>query len=187
MKKIILLICIAAIAGFYSGCKQDETAAPENSPVQNTVQDLPEQNEKEEFKSDAVIHYFESPICPACRQADSFFNSPEGRSRIANAEIKRYELLNSRGEMGPDNRSNLKLLIGKLEAIADKKGTASIVYRDGVMHEFYQRNGIPYHKSDDRYSRRDEPLPIPVFIVNDKVFAGFSQQVVNQLSREVRE
>ena len=74
-----------------------------------------------------------------------------------------------------------------LETIKKSKGAEPFIFRDRLPHEYYQKEGIPYHKRDDRYTgRRDEPLAVPIFIVKDRVYVGFNQHVADKLAETVK-
>ena len=185
MKKIILLSSLLIFAGLILACgDKAPTPEPEKKPeIKTEVKDAPE---KPQAVSDAVIHFFGSPLCPSCVEAQSYFDSSAGRQRLLNARVIRYDIVNDRGEMDAAGKKNMGILVQKLEDIKKVKGDQPFIVRDRQLYEYYQKNGIPYHRREERYSRRDEPLPIPVFIVNESVYAGFNQHVISELARAVR-
>ncbi len=92
-----------------------------------------------------------------------------------NLKIVYYQLINESGRLDSLNRANVAKLVQMLENIKRRKGDVPFI-REGVHeYHYYTKNGIPYYRREDRYSRKDEPMPIPVFIFNDQVYVGYNR------------
>jgi glutaredoxin len=87
--------------------------------------------------------------------------------------------------MNETNKKNMRAMVSMLEAIKKKKGAAPFVYQERLQYEYYTKNGMPYYKREERYSRKDEPMPVPVFIINDKAYVGFGQYVISSIEKDI--
>lgn len=128
-----------------------------------------------------TIYFFESAICPHCKQANEYL--AKNSHRFKQVKIIKYQLVNKNGVMDETNKKNLKILVSMLNAIQQKKGNTPFIYYERVAYEYYEKNGIPYYKSANRYSKKDEPIPVPLFIINDTVYLGFDQFVKSALEQ----
>lgn len=137
-------------------------------------------------KTKTTLHFFESAVCPSCKKADEYLNSPAVKNRFKEIAVIKYELINKEGLIGAINKKNIRILVAMLDAIKAKKGDAPFILRDRLEYQYYSKNGVPYHKREDRYSRKDEPLPVPLFLIDDKLYVGFNQYVMNELDKAVK-
>lgn len=131
-----------------------------------------------------TIYFFESAVCPHCKQANEYFI--KNKNRMKNVKIIKYELLNKNGVMGENNKKNLKILVSMLEKIKKQKGDTPFIYHERVGYTYYTKNGLPYYKSADRYSKKDEPVPVPLFIINDTVYLGFDNFVISKIEQTIK-
>ncbi|OQA95886.1 MAG: hypothetical protein BWY23_02231 [Spirochaetes bacterium ADurb.Bin218] len=54
----------------------------------------------------------------------------------------------------------------------------NFVYFRRDVYEFYINKGLPYFKKEDKYSRKDEPFPTPIFVIGDRVVLGFNPELI---------
>ncbi len=128
-----------------------------------------------------TIYFFESAVCPYCKQANEYFL--KNKSRMHRIKVIKYEVLNKYGTMDQNNKKNLKILVAMLEKIKSKKGDTPFIYHERKSYTYYTKNGLPYYKSADRYSKKDEPVPVPLFIIGDTVYLGFDNYVISQIEK----
>ena len=130
-----------------------------------------------------TIYFFESAVCPHCKQANEYFE--KNKQKFQKIKIIKYELLNKNGVMDQNNKKNLQILVSMLEKIKKQKGDKPFIYFERVAYSYYTKNGLPYYKSADRYSKKDEPVPVPLFIINDTVFLGFDNFVISKIEKSI--
>ncbi|MGQ9843372.1 MAG: hypothetical protein ACUVRK_07375 [Spirochaetota bacterium] len=128
-----------------------------------------------------TIYFFESAVCPHCKQANDYFG--KNMQRLHKIKLIKYELVNKNGVMDQNNKKNLQILVTMLEKIKKQKGNKPFIYYERVAYGYYTRNGLPYYKSADRYSKKDEPVPVPLFIINDTVYLGFDNFVIKKIEQ----
>lgn len=128
-----------------------------------------------------TIYFFESAVCPHCKQANQYFMN--NKHRMQKIRLLKYELLNKNGVMDQNNKNNLQILVSMLEKIKKQKGDKPFIYLERVAYTYYTKNGLPYYKSTDRYSKKDEPVPVPLFIINDTVYLGFDNFVISKIEQ----
>lgn len=138
------------------------------------------------FANTAVttIYFFESAVCPHCRQANEYFE--KNKYRMQKVKIIKYELLNKNGIMDQKNKKNLQILVSMLEKIKKQKGDNPFIYQERIAYNYYTKNGLPYYKSQDRYSKKDDPVPVPIFIINDTVYLGFDNFVISKIEQSIK-
>lgn len=128
-----------------------------------------------------TIYFFESAVCPHCKQANEYFE--KNKQRMHKIKLIKYELLNKNGVMDQNNKKNLQILVFMLEKIKKQKGDKPFIYFERVAYSYYTKNGLPYYKSANRYSKKDEPVPVPLFIINDTVYLGFDNFVIKKIEQ----
>lgn len=131
-----------------------------------------------------TIYFFESAVCPHCRQANEYFE--KNKHRMQKVKIIKYELLNKNGIMDQNNKKNLQTLVSMLEKIKKQKGDKPFIYFERIAYSYYTKDGLPYYKSPDRYSKKDEPVPVPLFIINDTVYLGFDNFVISKIEQSIK-
>lgn len=138
------------------------------------------------FAENAVttIYFFESAVCPHCKQANEYF--VKNKHRMQKIKLIKYELLNKNGVMDQNNKKNLQILVAMLEKIKKQKGDKPFIYHERIAYNYYTRNGLPYYKSADKYSKKDEPVPVPLFIINDTVYLGFDNFVITKIEQMMK-
>lgn len=131
-----------------------------------------------------TIYFFESAVCPHCKQANEYFTAH--KHKMKNIRIIKYELINKNGIMDHNNKKNLKILVTMLENIKKQKGDTPFIYHERIAYNYYTKNGLPYYKSADKYSKKDEPVPVPLFIINDTVYLGFDNFVISKIEQNIK-
>ena len=131
------------------------------------------------------VLYFYADNCQACKQAQAFYNKPEGLhdggSWTHNGiTFTAYKIADS------NNRAitkNINTLTNLCAAISKRKGDNSFVYFRRDVYEYYKNKGLPYFRKEEKYSRKDEAFPTPVFIIGNRVVLGFNQELIQQALR----
>ena len=132
--------------------------------------------------SNKKIYYFYAENCESCRKSAAYYKKPD---KIQDGNSWKYDditIIPFRIVDG-DNmivRRNLDILINMCEGIKKKSGKNGFVYFDRDTYEYYSKNGLPYYMKEDRYARRDEAFPTPVFIIGDRVVLGFNLNLINK-------
>jgi len=129
-----------------------------------------------------TIYYFYAENCSACKQAEAHFKKPAG---IKDGESWRhgmntfvsYRIVDGSNKV---QMNNIKKLTDMCDALSKKLGTAEFVHFRRDKYQYYKKNNLPYYKKDDKYSRRDDPFPTPIFIIGDRVILGFNLTLIQQ-------
>ncbi len=129
-----------------------------------------------------TIYYFYAENCSACKQAEAHFNKPAG---IKDGESWRhglntfvpYRIVDSSNKI---QTQNMKRLTDMCDGLAKRLGTNEFVYFRREKYQYYKKNNLPYYKKDDKYSRRDDAFPTPIFIIGDRVVLGFNLTLIQQ-------
>ena len=130
-----------------------------------------------------VIHFFTSAVCPACKRAE--VTLPKMIAPVAGAQIKRYEVRNSENKISPENQRNVNRLIAMLRAIEAQQGGKPFIYEDRQAHMLQIEKGIPYYlKKVSSTTTIRKAMPVPLFIVGNRVFIGFRPHVMKRVIRE---
>ncbi len=128
------------------------------------------------------VFYFYADNCSACKQAQAFYNKPEslkdGGSWIHNGiTFIAYKIADSNNQVITKNintLNNMCALIGK------RKGDNNFIYFRRDVYEYYKHKGLPYFRKEEKYSRKDEAFPTPIFVIGERVVLGFNQDLVQQ-------
>ena len=132
--------------------------------------------------SDKTVYYFWAQNCSACKEAQAFYKKPEGIKDGSSWTYNGIKFVPYRivDENNKVISKNINQLTGMCAAIAKKTGTANIVYFRRDVYEYYKNKNLPYYKKEEKYSRKDEPFPTPVFIIGNRVVLGFNQDLVQK-------
>jgi len=133
-------------------------------------------------QSKGKVYYFYADNCAACKQAQAFYNKPGdlkdgGSWTYNNITFTAYRIADS------DNKvvtKNINTLTNLCAAIGKRKGDNNFVYFRRDVYEYYKNKGLPYFRKEEKYSRKDEAFPTPVFVIGDRVILGFNQDLVQQ-------
>lgn len=128
-----------------------------------------------------TIYYFYAENCESCRKAQAHYKKPDGIKdgtswQHGDITIIPYRIVDSNNKLV---RANIGLLINMCEKIQKKTGKNEFVYYDRDLYEYYSKDGLPYYRKENRYARRDDPFPTPVFIIGDRVVLGFNLNLIN--------
>ncbi len=133
-------------------------------------------------QSKGTVYYFYADNCAACKQAQAFYNKPDGlkdgESWTHNGiKFTAYKISDSKNQVITKNINTLNNLCS---AIGKRKGNNNFVYFRRDVYEYYKNKGLPYFRKEEKYSRKDEAFLTPVFVVGDRVVLGFNQDLVQQ-------
>lgn len=125
------------------------------------------------------LHFFKSQICPHCKQAEK--ELPSVLRRYPRITMIAYDVRNAMNQVDAVNRRNLGTLIAMLQQINARNGGRPFIYEGNTPHAFVLVNGVPYYmkKLSDVTTIKKE-VPIPVFILGNRVYVGYQSSVLNQ-------
>lgn len=129
-----------------------------------------------------TVYYFWAQNCSACREAHMFYKKPEnikdGSSWTYNGiKFVSYRIADENSKI---IGGNIKQLTNMCDAILKNTGKAAFVYYRRDVYDYYKNKNIPYYRKEEKYSRKDEPFPTPVFVIGDRVVLGFSPDLVQR-------
>jgi thiol-disulfide isomerase/thioredoxin len=135
-----------------------------------------------EAASDKTVYYFWAENCSACKEAQAFYRKPadikDGSSWTYNGiKFIPYKIVDGNNKV---ISKNINQLTGMCAAIVKRTGTGNIVYFRREIYEYYKNKNLPYYRKEEKYSRKDEPFPTPVFVIGNRVILGFSQDLVQK-------
>jgi len=128
------------------------------------------------------VYYFYADNCVSCKQAQAFYNKPESLKDGGNwthngITFTAYRIADSGNKK---IQKNIDILNNICSAIGKKKGDNNFVYFRRDVYEYYKNKSLPYFRKEEKYSRKDEAFPTPVFVIGDRVVLGFNQDLIQQ-------
>lgn len=128
------------------------------------------------------VYYFYADNCSACREAQVFYKKPDvlkdGGTWTSNGiTFTGYKIVDSNNRV---LMNNINILNNLCASIEKRKGDARFVYFRRDIYEYYKNKGLPYYRKEEKYSRKNEAFPTPVFVIGDRVVLGFNQDLVQQ-------
>ncbi|HPF07017.1 MAG TPA: hypothetical protein PK293_13350 [Spirochaetota bacterium] len=134
------------------------------------------------------VYYFYADNCAACKQAQAFYNKPDGLKDGGSwthngITFIAYKIADSNNKV---INKNINTLNNLCTAIGKRKGDNNFVYFRRDIYEYYKNKGLPYFRKEEKYSRKDEAFPTPVFVIGDRVVLGFNQDLVQQALKASR-
>jgi hypothetical protein len=131
---------------------------------------------------DKTVYLFYAENCTACKEAHSFYKKPAGLKDGASWTFNGIKFIQYRivDENNKIISKNMNRLTGMCLSIAKKTGNSNFVYYRRDIYEFYKNKNLPYFRKEEKYSRKDEPFPTPVFITGNRVVLGFNQELVQK-------
>ncbi len=131
---------------------------------------------------DKTVYYFWAQNCSACKEAQDFYKKPQGikdgSSWTYNGlKFVPYRIVDENNQV---ISKNINILNGMCASIAKKTGTSNIVYYRRDVYEYYKNKNLPYYRKEEKYSRKDEPFPTPIFVIGNRVVLGFNQELVQK-------
>ncbi len=156
MKRFGILVCALALAAGLSQARRADGA-----------------------ESRLYLHFFKSQVCPHCRLAEK--ELPAVIKRYPRITMVTYDVRNAMNQVDAVNRQNLGKLIAMLQQIHARTGGRPFIYEGNTPHAFVLVNGVPYYvkKLSDVTTIKKE-VPIPVFILGDRVYVGYQASTLNQ-------
>lgn len=135
-----------------------------------------------------TVYLFYAENCVACKEAHSFYKKPAGLKDGSSWTYNRIKFITYRivDENNRIIKPNMKRLTDMCAAIAKKSGTSNFVYYRRDVYEYYKNKNLPYFRKEEKYSRKDEPFPTPVFIAGNRVVLGFNQDLVQKAIESVK-
>ncbi len=132
--------------------------------------------------SDKTVYYFWAQNCSACKEAEVFYKKPadikDGSSWNYNGiKFVPYKIVDENNKIISKNMNQLN---GMCASILKKTGTGNFVYFRRDVYEYYKNKNLPYYRKEEKYSRKDEPFPTPVFVVGNRVVLGFNQDLLQK-------
>lgn len=134
------------------------------------------------------VFYFYADNCSACKEAQAFYKKPEGLKdggtwTYNGIVFTAYKIADSGNKVVTKNINTLNNMCA---AIGKKKGDNKFVYFRRDVYEYYKNKGLPYYRKEEKYSRKDEAFPTPVFVIGERVVLGFNQDLVQQAINAVK-
>jgi len=132
--------------------------------------------------SSKTVYYFWAENCTACKEAQAYYKKPEeiknGASWFYNGiKFVSYKIVDGNNKINTESMNQLNNMCA---AIAKKTGSANFVYFRRDVYEYYKNKNLPYYRKEEKYSRKDEPFPTPVFLIGDRVILGFNQDLMQK-------
>jgi len=132
--------------------------------------------------SEKTVYYFWAENCSACKDAQAFYKKPDGikdGSSWINNGIKfvPYRIVDGNNKIISKNMDQLNSMCS---SIAKKTGSGNFVYFRRDVYEYYKNKNLPYFRKEEKYSRKDEPFPTPIFVIGNRVVLGFNQDLVQK-------
>ncbi|HOK01640.1 MAG TPA: hypothetical protein PKX79_07485 [Spirochaetota bacterium] len=126
------------------------------------------------------IYYFYAENCSACKEAQSFYQKPSNLKDGGSWNFNGWTFIAYRiaDEKNQIVRVNINKLNKMCTEIKTRTKTNNFVYFRRDVYEFYINKGLPYFKKEDKYSRKDDPFPTPIFVIGDRVVLGFNPELI---------
>ena len=124
-----------------------------------------------------TVHFFESAVCPACKSAREFLDGYKGRSDLT---VIYYEVRNKENRVDSGNVRNIKKINMMLAGIDRKNGHKPFIYDDTMKaYTLLIEKDVPcYEKRISQSTVLKKPLPVPLFVIGDRVVAGFQKNLI---------
>lgn len=129
-----------------------------------------------------TVYYFWAQNCSSCKEAHAFYKKPEGiedgSSWVYNGiKFVPYRIVDENNTI---IRTNINTLNGMCAVIVKKTGSGNFVYFRREIYEYYKNKNLPYYRKQEKYNRKDEPFPTPIFVVGERVVLGFNQDLLQK-------
>jgi len=135
-----------------------------------------------------TIYLFYAENCIACKEAHAFYRKPAGLKDGSSWTYNGIKFITYK--IADENNKiiypNMKRLTGMCATIAKKTGNSNFVYYRRDIYEYYKNKNLPYFRKEEKYSRKDEPFPTPIFIVGNRVVLGFNQDLLQKAIESVK-
>lgn len=129
-----------------------------------------------------TVYLFYAENCIACKEAHAFYKKPAGLKDGSSWTHGRIKFITYRivDENNKIISGNMKRLTDICAAITKKTGNSNFVHYRRDVYEYYKNKNLPYFRKEEKYSRKDEPFPTPVFITGNRVILGFNQDLLQK-------
>ena len=132
--------------------------------------------------SDKTVYYFWAQNCSACKEAHQFYKKPEAIKDGSSWNFNGIKFVSYR-IVDEDNKAisaNMNRLNSMCSSILKRTGTGNFVYFRRDIYEYYKNKNLPYYRKEEKYSRKDEPFPTPIFLTGDRVVLGFNHDLLQK-------
>lgn len=135
-----------------------------------------------------TVYFFWAENCSACKEAHSFYKKPAGIKdgsswNYNNIKFISYRIVDENNRTIPANMNKINNMCSD---IAKKTGNGNFVHFRRDIYEYYKNKNLPYYRKEEKYSRKDEPFPTPVFITGDRVILGFNNDLLQRAVEAAR-
>ncbi len=132
--------------------------------------------------SDKTVYYFWAENCTACKEAQIFYKKPDGIKDGTSwthdgVKFVSYRIVDGNNKI---HSGNMNQLNNMCSAIIKATGSSNFVYFRRDVYEYYKNKNLPYYRKEEKYSRKDEPFPTPVFLIGKRVVLGFNQDLIKK-------
>ncbi len=132
--------------------------------------------------SDKTVYYFWAENCTACKEAQAFYKKPDvikdGASWTHNGiKFISYRIVDGNNKVHSGNMNRLNNMCSD---ITKKTGSSNFVYFRRDVYEYYKNKNLPYYRKEEKYSRKNEPFPTPVFLIGNRVVLGFNPDLIKK-------
>ena len=125
------------------------------------------------------VHFFTSGVCAVCKQAER--ELPAMLARHPRLELRTHEVRDAQNRVTDIHRRNLALLVRMLQDISTRTKGAPFIYEGRTAHAFVAAGGVPYYeKKISAATTVKKEVPVPVFILGDRVYIGYRREILSQ-------
>lgn len=125
------------------------------------------------------VHFFTSGVCPVCKQAAH--ELPAMLARHPRLRLRTYEVRDAMNRVNDLHRSNMALLVRLLQDIKARTKGGRFIYEGRTAHAFVAVRGVPYYeKKISATTTVKKEIPVPVFIMGDRVYVGYRKEIISQ-------
>jgi hypothetical protein len=133
-------------------------------------------------KPGKTVYFYYAENCTACKEAHNFYKKPLGQKDGISWTDKGINFVAYRivDENNKIISKNMDRLTGMCGSITKKTGNSNFVYYRRDVYEYYKNKNLPYFRKEEKYSRKDEPFPTPIFVIGNRVVLGFNQELIQK-------
>ncbi|MBN2080174.1 MAG: hypothetical protein JW838_14490 [Spirochaetes bacterium] len=129
------------------------------------------------------VHFFTSGVCPACKQAGR--ELPAMLGRYPRLRLRTYEVRDAMNRVNDLHRRNMALLVRLLQDIKTRTKGGRFIYEGRTPHAFVAVRGVPYYeKKISATTTVKKEIPVPVFVMGDRVYIGYRQEIISRALAE---
>jgi hypothetical protein len=125
------------------------------------------------------VHFFTSGVCAVCKQAAG--ELPAMLASHPRLRLRTYEVRDAMNRVTDTHRRNMALLVRLLQEIKTRTKGGRFIYEGRTAHAFVAVRGIPYYeKKISATTTVKKEIPVPVFIMGDRVYVGYRKEIISQ-------